>query len=291
MGYPARMLEFIATLIPLALLVAFVIWIVGQANDLPTLNPKTFDRSQLGDKKLLVCIGDSITHGSVSHNYPRILRHRIGFDFVVVNAGINSDLACTVARRLDEIIALRPDAVSILIGTNDVLATMSAYRFHFYRAQKRILPEDEPSPAHYEAHLRDILERLRSEIPESRVALFSIPILGENLKSRAIEKTIEYSATAKRLADEFEVTYLPIGEQQREILLREEGRGSAYHWIWTTLSMYTAVFKHYALHRSWDQIGKSSDLILMSDGVHMNSRSAKLIVELLEGWIRKPHPE
>ena len=76
---------------------------------LPVNNPVAFlQQGQDAKKKVLVCIGDSITHGTVSVNYVDMLSSRLANrGIVVVNAGVNSELAYNVAQRLDAIVSLQ----------------------------------------------------------------------------------------------------------------------------------------------------------------------------------------
>ena len=95
---------------------------------------------------MVVCIGDSITHGRVSHNYVDLLagRFRDG-NVVFVNAGINSELAWNVVQRLDAVIACKPDVVTVLsYGTNDANATLSEANGR--RAVKKMKTAPRPPP-------------------------------------------------------------------------------------------------------------------------------------------------
>ncbi|MGY4857374.1 SGNH/GDSL hydrolase family protein [Cryobacterium sp. AP23] len=75
---------------------------------------------------VVVCAGDSITHGFMSASCLSLLQDRLGADgYEFVNAGINSDLAWNLLQRLDAIIACQLEVVTILIGTNDVAAHIS----------------------------------------------------------------------------------------------------------------------------------------------------------------------
>ena len=85
--------------------------------------------------KTVVCFGASLTAGTVSFNYLDLLAARpslAGFRFI--NHGVNGDLAWNGLERLDRVIAERPDFVTILIGTNDVNATMGERNLLRYKA-------------------------------------------------------------------------------------------------------------------------------------------------------------
>ena len=69
----------------------------------------------------LVCFGDSITEAP--NGYVSILQERLQpLQITVINAGVGGDKTPTALTRLTtEVIAVRPDAVSIYLGTNDAV--------------------------------------------------------------------------------------------------------------------------------------------------------------------------
>jgi lysophospholipase L1-like esterase len=109
------------------------LYLYHAATRLPENRPQAFLNTKFAaNQKVVVCVGDSLTHGRVSYNYVDDLDGRFPDDYLFVNAGINSELAYNVLQRLDNIIALKPDYITILIGSNDVLGTLgeqSAQRY------------------------------------------------------------------------------------------------------------------------------------------------------------------
>ena len=72
--------------------------------------------------------------GQVSINFVDMLRDRLndkGFRFS--NAGVNGDLVYNVLTRLDVVIAQQPDFVIILVGSNDVSATLTSHMARGHR--------------------------------------------------------------------------------------------------------------------------------------------------------------
>src|SRR5579859_6597178 len=97
----------------------------------------------------VVCFGASLTAGTVSFDYVHLLQERPSLKaFRFVNHGVNGDLAWNGLQRLDKVIAGQPDFVTILIGTNDVNATLSERNRLRYREFNQ-LPVD-PTLAWYE---------------------------------------------------------------------------------------------------------------------------------------------
>lgn len=74
----------------------------------------------------VVCVGDSLTAAQVSVDYIKMLAAaELGRSMKFTNAGVNGDLAFNVLQRLDSVIDLQPDAITVLIGTNDANASLS----------------------------------------------------------------------------------------------------------------------------------------------------------------------
>ncbi len=61
-------------------------------------------------KTTVVCLGDSITKGMVSYDWVRELSRKTP-EFRFLNHGINGDLAYNVLKRLEPVIAAKPDVV------------------------------------------------------------------------------------------------------------------------------------------------------------------------------------
>ena len=112
--------------------------------------------------KTVVCFGASLTAGRVSFDYVELLRSRPSLaDYRFVNRGVDADLTWNGLQRLGNVISERPDAVSILIGTNDVNTTLSErnlLRYHTFNH----LPVN-PTIGWYEENLRAIVVRLKAE--------------------------------------------------------------------------------------------------------------------------------
>src|SRR5271154_5664091 len=110
----------------------------------------------------VVCFGASLTAGRVSFDYLELLRARpslAGFRFI--NHGVDGDLAWNGLQRLNAVISEEPNAISILIGTNDVNATMSERNLLRYKNFNHL--PSEPTLTWYECNLEAIVKRLKQE--------------------------------------------------------------------------------------------------------------------------------
>ncbi|KPQ00941.1 MAG: lipase family protein [Bacteroidetes bacterium HLUCCA01] len=167
--------------------------------------------------KVLVCLGDSITHGRCSDDYVHRVRQDIPSGWEVVNAGINGDTAWNMLRRLDDVIACQPDTVTILAGTNDVNAAQSASMEASYRRSKAIPADVALDRQGYLNAMQAMLHRLRQET-RARIAVYTIPMIGE-VSSDPINQTVRhYNAGLMQLCSDFGITVLELHEAQQRII-------------------------------------------------------------------------
>lgn len=228
----------------------------------------------------VVCAGDSITQGAISASYVDMLR-KARPDLEFINAGVNSELAYNLAVRLGDIIACRPQYVAILIGTNDVNATLGFKNAFGYVAMES-LPEP-PSIEFFRQNLIGIVRRLKSET-NAKIALASLPPLGEDLSHYANIRTEEYSESIKEIAQAESVRYLPLSERMRAYLERIPDRKpqplSAAGKLLTQ-----AVREHSFFGKSWDEISAANGFALLIDGIHLNTHGASLLASLIAEFL------
>lgn len=245
-----------------------------------TRNLKRFLRTgRTPGHRVLVCAGDSITHGLASANYVRRLQqdpNLTGWD--VVNAGWSGDLAWNLLDRLDDIIACRPDVVTVLIGTNDAAARISEEWMAGYRKNQR--PPQDPTLAWYGEVLTTIVARLQTETA-ARIALIEIPTLGEDLDSRHNRRVQEYVTVLHDVAGKAGVPVLPLHARMVEALTGS--RPTPFDG--TRRAMTSAVAQRFLLARSWDRIADRAGLILMTDHVHLSDRGATMVTDLVRDLV------
>jgi lysophospholipase L1-like esterase len=225
----------------------------------------------------VICLGDSITRGQVSVDDVAMLRERLT-EATVVNAGVNYEPSSELVKRLDGIVAQDPDVVTVLIGTNDANATLSEKRAQALR--KRWKLSADPTPDSYAANLRAVVRRLQ-EATTARVALLSPPVLGEDLDSVALRRTVEYSEIVRKVAADQGVTYLPLNERMIADLA---GTTPGMRYRPDGAQAQRAAIQHFVLRRSLDAISRSRGLRLTTDMVHLNTRGATMVADLIEGF-------
>ncbi|SEG77672.1 Lysophospholipase L1 [Nonomuraea solani] len=208
----------------------------------------------------VVAAGDSLTQGSLGANWLAALRAKHpAYEFV--NAGINGNTSADLLRRVDsDIVACRPAAVTLLIGTNDV---------------RDDVPLDQ-----YRNNLRGTIERVKAQTG-ARVALMSLPPLGEDLNTDINRKLTGYNAAIKEIATQANADYLPLHERMAEIL--REGPRTAYDFSFPLA--FEAAAQHYLFQRGWDEIARSGGRELLVDHVHLADRGGAIVADLTTDWL------
>jgi len=221
--------------------------------------------------------------GQVSVSFVDILRQRLSEDrFHLVNAGVNGDLVYNVLKRLDAVLTRKPDFVVILVGTNDVNATLTPRMTQGYRLWKG-LPQ-QPRPEWYRANMLSIIRFLKEET-RARIAVTSHPVLGEEMASVANDRIRNYSAILFQLAMQEGITYLPLYERQEEYL-RRIGRDSGRPHDADSMLMWTSIFRHYVFRRDFESIARENGFALTTEGLHLNEAGAAIMADLVETFLR-----
>jgi lysophospholipase L1-like esterase len=231
--------------------------------------------------RVVVCFGASIVRGQVSTNVVKLLNqrmHKQGFHFV--NAGVNGDLAYNLLMRVKTVADKQPGFIIIMVGTNDVIGALVPGLAKWYRRTKH-LPQL-PTEQWYRDNIVEIVRYLK-ENTRAKIALASLPVLGENLMS-TFNKTISvYNAHLKEIAAQEHAGYLPIHERQMEYLTRTQPAGRDFE----SSGRLTRglLLRHYLLRQSFDTISKKYGYLLLTDGIHMNSLGASFITEEIESFL------
>lgn len=256
----------------------------------PKNNPKKYLKKQkkIEDKrkKVVMFIGDSLTHGTIGESYIKIISNRLNCEkFEYINAGINGELTFNVLSRMDDIIQCKPDFITILIGTNNLNGSISIKNAKIYERMKNIPKEsDFWSDKRFKKDLSNILKRLKQET-NARTAILSIPPLGEKSNSLPFKQSISYSLIIKDLAKQYDITYLPLNEKM-VAFIEDNPPQSNYTVRNLVINMAKVIFAHY-LGSSWNKISKKNGLIFFIDNLHLNSIGATIIADFIEKFLKK----
>ncbi len=81
------------------------------------------------------------------------------------------------------------------------------------------------------------------------------------------------------------MSYLPFYERIHELILATPGRAFT---SFDFLPFYRDVFRQFILRKSNDEIGRLNGWQLHRDGIHLNSRSGKILADLVQTFLNTP---
>jgi acyl-CoA thioesterase I len=238
----------------------------------------------LKNKKIIACIGDSLTHGNIGKSWVDCLRLEFPND-VFLNEGINGNTAWQVIQRLEPILACKPNVVLLMIGSNDAMGSFDLNSGLRYKRHNN-LPEA-PSFEKYKEQLQELLERL-SDIP--KIAVCTIPPLGENKDSLANKHVDKFNDFIRSTSRNSNIDLLPISESiWLNIASRTYPLKSDYNAkeIKILRRIFGGIFHHYLFKKSWNQIAKSKGQWILFDQIHLNERGANIVFKIVKNYISK----
>ncbi|MDE1924927.1 MAG: hypothetical protein KGH79_01975 [Patescibacteria group bacterium] len=207
--------------------------------------------------------------------------------FKFSNFGVGGDLAYNVLQRLPEVVAAHPDKVVIIIGGNDIIASVFENVWRIFRITKH-LPQ-RPSPEWFEANLRSIVRELKVRTSAS-IALASLPQVGEDPSSsnpaqaKLNDLYERYGAIIKRVAEEEHVDYVPLYEILREQIAASPG---AAFTSFRFLPFYRDTLRFFLLRKTGDEIARLNGWRFHVDGVHLNSRGGTIAADAIQEFLSK----
>jgi lysophospholipase L1-like esterase len=271
----------------------------------PANQPKSFQyfvRCNISSRRrpVLVCLGDSLTHGTCSANYipdiPMQLTAALAMEppkrsifadpLWVVNCGQNHITTHTILReRLNKALDCHPDYILLLIGTNDMRGT---YNKNWGKQVKYIneLPEV-PSLPTFQRNLAGILSYIQQASPVVHVGLCTLPPMGEDLKSPANQLIRQANRMIEDLAREYgdRCTLIPLFDRFETILEKQGKRTSSLALSPLLAVCMTALYQWLPGMISWNTLGGLVSHHLLTDGIHLNERARDELVALIVDWL------
>ncbi len=241
------------------------------------------------EKRIVVCLGSSTTAANGTFNWIVELQKRPqNKQFTFVNLGVGGDLAYNGLQRISKVIAQRPDKVIILIGGNDILATVFPNVKKYFTVWKR-LPK-KPSREWFSENLEKIVKQLKEET-SAKIAVCSLPEVGEDpnsenpVQQRLNDLYKDYAEIIKKVCNEQKVTYILLYEELHKEIITTPGKSFSK---FSFLAFYRDyIFREFILRKSFDEIAQINGWKFHIDGVHLNTRGGRIIVDLIQKFLEK----
>jgi lysophospholipase L1-like esterase len=236
----------------------------------------------------IACLGSSTTASRGTYKWIDELQNRPqNSRFRFVNFGVGGDLSFNTIGVLDRAVSVRPERVIILIGTNDIVASVFPNFRRFVRVAKRI--SEEPSPARFEENLNFIVHKLQRGA-NARIGLSSLAPLGEDpdsrhpVQARLNELISTYNGIIKSVASTTRTDYIPFWEAFQDQLVRAGTTKPFTHFSFA--SFYRDyLFREMILRQSFDRISRINGWQFHIDGIHLNTQGGRILVEAVQQFL------
>lgn len=240
------------------------------------------DRKDPNPHDVVVCLGASIVRGRASVDFVDMLRARLP-QLEFVNGGINNDTADDVLQRLDPVIACRPRAIVILVGTSDAQAILNPDGAATKKKQKETGQTQPPTVEEYRRTLQAAVTEL-ADRTGARIGLCSLPPLGQKIDSSANDVVRSLNAAVLAVAEATGETYLPVYEQMVSYLESADATdGKDFTGDWRVGAR--SLSQHFIVGRSYDAIAEHEGLLLSPDYVHLNTAGASIVADVAQEFL------
>jgi lysophospholipase L1-like esterase len=239
----------------------------------------------------VACLGSSTTAAKGTYKWIDELAARPqNSRFRFVNFGVGGDLSFNLANRLDPVLRAAPDRVVVLIGTNDILASVFGNVRRFSRIWKGL--SEQPSATTFKRNLELITQRLQQK-SGATIALSSLAPVGEALaskdpvQSRLNELVCAYSDIVAEVSRSSGSSYIPLYERFRDELDR---CGIAKPFTRFSFAGFYRdyLFREMILRRNFDQIAQQNGWQFHIDGVHLNTKGGRILTEVVQQFLDSP---
>ena len=256
--------------------------LIRKSWQLPVMDAGTFEVSPNNDKPVVVCCGDSITHGHIGYDWVSTLRNKDDSK-LYINAGINADLTWNLNERVDSIIKHNPDYITILIGTNDAIGSQNVKHIQDYYVSTKGLPRL-PHIDWYAAELEKFIISIQSKT-NAKIAICTLSWLGEQSEAEIIKVVKSHNNIIRELSSKYSLKLIDLFKEFEQIINKNNNSIPYTTTEWRRLRGLRAVILHYVFGWSWNRIGQKYNLKLLCDHIHLNERGGYLMKEQIRKFL------
>jgi lysophospholipase L1-like esterase len=256
-------------------------------------------------RPVLLCLGDSLTHGTMSSSYtpdiPVKLSVQLGLPVPsgqktfsdplwVVNAGQNGLTSYVILHeRLQKAMGVFPDFVLIFLGTNDVRAMYkSMWSKEMVYAHE--LPEP-PTLQNYEQYMKGIVSFVRQSSPFTHIGIVTLPPMGEDLRSPAndwVRRANEVIARVAASDDERRTTVVPLFDAlEAQISKKRRKWALPVESVMVLLLIMNPLYHLFGGIFTWNRMSAMVGNVVLSDCLHLNDTGRDILVDLIVEWLIK----
>ena len=229
-------------------------------------------------------IGDSITRGTQGVDWIKMIEKDHPY-WTLENVGINGETMKKLSARLK--IHLKDnsnyDVIVFQSGTNDILLPMFRHRGFWFRQayRQQIKSGNIPSsPKEFEIVLKHSIEYIQ-KYSGAQIILPTLGCINEHLLAETNAKLFSFNSIIKKIAKEYNCILVDISESFQNELSHKRTRDYCADNFSNTafLDLITCNLG------MADKLSNKRKLHLTTDGIHLNSKGAKIFKDKIENAI------
>lgn len=238
----------------------------------------------------VLIVGDSLTAGHPGAGYVPLLSGMAPAHEIMADGRGGSTLSGIAVRLLSRLKRHVPDVMVIAAGMNDLLLPWMSGRGGRWQTLARRLESRGEAPMSDAASFRSRYKELigRASQHQVKIIVATISCAGDDLGNGLNRLRARYNDAIRSLADAARVRCADVGKVFDGILAAERKSGSYLldDYASTYLDALMTVVGSPA-----DRVSVKRGLLLAIDGVHLNSRGARLLAETVAGALGGPPRE
>ncbi|MEG1945018.1 MAG: SGNH/GDSL hydrolase family protein [Oscillospiraceae bacterium] len=230
---------------------------------------------------MLLCIGDSLTFGSIGYSYIKYLSPKLQ----IINKGVNGDTVCCLYKRLLSCVGNQryaaADTYVLAIGTNDVLLPYLGKNSKLFKKQldmrarmKKCVLDDAEFAMQYEKCIKLLRDSGKQAI------LVGLPFI--QLKNYVLDDVERKNKIIFELAQKYKMKYVDIFSLQKEEASQTAFDAYEFSFFKSAFDMTVMA----VLPFTKELFSKRRKLELTVDGIHYNAKSAKLLADALTACLK-----
>jgi hypothetical protein len=214
------------------------------------------------------------------------LRGRPGNErFAFHNLGVGGDLSYNALAHVTAVAAARPAKIVVMIGGNDILASVFGNLRRMLTRWKRLPVQ--PSLELLQQNLIELVSRLQEQT-SADIGLVSLGQVGEDpgasdsVQGRLNMLYEEARDVVCAIAAGGHHGYIPFYERLHEQIVASPGRALTAFRIG---SFYRDTFRYFVLRRSGEDIARVNGWQFHVDGIHLNRRGGMILADCIQQFI------
>ncbi len=218
-------------------------------------------------------LGDSLTQGGYGGDFVAAVARRLP-RWVLINAGIGGSTVVNLLRRVDEVLALNPDAIFVMVGGNDAVSQTYPETRPYYKTVQKI-EGGVVAPELFTQAYRDLLTCIQLAHVQAVVGLepteYSAALAATMQQYNALARDAAESLNIPvlDLAAQFTPAYLPDAPPLTLQFIQQIGQRSLSGW-----DDYAGEQQRLGYHYTFD-------------GMHLTPAAAELLADSIADFLRQ----